>query len=237
MTKAETSLTRFSKAALDLLYPRYCVLCRTRPEEPFCAACRTLALPMVQGTCVRCGLGPAGECRACLWMGRLDWLRSAVDYDGVAGKAVQKLKYARHSILAKPMAGQMRPVLEQVPDSDRVVPVPIHWTRRAMRGFNQSDLLAEGLAAGTVRHDLLRRVRATRPQVMLTSKQRLRNLEGAFKARPCRGGRVLLIDDVVTSGGTLEACAGALKAAGASWVGALTYARELTDRERRALEQ
>lgn len=106
---------------------------------------------------------------------------------------------------------------------DAVVPVPIHWSRKFYRGFNQSELMVRGMQ--DVRTDLIWRVRATRPQVGLSIEERMRNLRGAFRASfEAAGMTVLLVDDVATSGGTAIECARALREAGAREVGALTYA-------------
>ena len=107
---------------------------------------------------------------------------------------------------------------------DVAVPVPIHWTRWCQRGFNQSELLCTYFDRSRVRLDLLRRKRRTRPQVGLSEQDRMTNLDGAFEATGCRGMHVLLIDDVVTTGGTALECARALRRAGATSVSLLAYA-------------
>jgi predicted amidophosphoribosyltransferase len=112
-------------------------------------------------------------------------------------------------------------------DPDAVVPVPIHWSRRAERGFNQAEEIAVRLGLKPYMPALLRRSRATPPQTRARGPKRRSQLQDAFEAEPCRGRRILLVDDVITSGGTVEACAKALKLAEASWVGAVSFAREL----------
>jgi ComF family protein len=111
---------------------------------------------------------------------------------------------------------------------DGVLPVPLHPARLRERGFNQSALLAQGLAerlARPLHTDLLWRGRATAPQVGLSPEERLNNVTGAFRAAPgVRGGRWLLVDDVCTTGATLEACAAALRDQGARAVWAITLA-------------
>lgn len=113
---------------------------------------------------------------------------------------------------------------------DAIVPVPLHWKRRWRRGFNQSELLAKELSRRRRMPVVkaLRRVRPTANQAGLTSAARRRNIAGAFQAKPganLRGKRVLLIDDVFTTGATASACAAALKRAGAASVSLLTLAR------------
>jgi predicted amidophosphoribosyltransferase len=124
------------------------------------------------------------------------------------------------------MAERMREITKDL-SYDYVVPVPIHWSRRSQRGFNQSELLAERAHIGPVRHGLVERTRATWPQARSTGEQRRVALEGAFSSKPCPEARILLVDDVITSGGTVEACAQELKARGAAWVGAIAFAIEL----------
>jgi ComF family protein len=109
---------------------------------------------------------------------------------------------------------------------DAIVPVPIHWSREAARGFNQAQVLCEAMPLGVVRRDVLRRVKATRSQVGLSHEERTKNLEGAFEAKAERLGYVLLVDDVLTSGGTAVQCAAALKNTGVIEVGILCFAAE-----------
>ncbi len=142
---------------------------------------------------------------------------------------MRELKYRRAIPLAARMAVFIHPLLDHLPPFDAVVPVPIHWSREASRGFNQSLLIANHLGLRTVRPELLTRVKRTRPQAQLSAKQRAKNLSDAFRAGYVSNMRLLLVDDVVTSGATLEACAQELKRARASWVGALTFARELPE--------
>jgi len=117
---------------------------------------------------------------------------------------------------------------------DFLIPVPLHWTRRRWREFNQSALLARSLATrmgAEVREGILRRVRRTRPQSRTRGMgAKRRNVRGAFRVAPGKepaGSRVLLLDDVFTSGSTLNECAGVLKGAGAERVHVLTVARAL----------
>ena len=182
-----------------------------------------------EGSCLKCAAGDVGNCPHCTWMSSLDWLRSAVDYQGAGGLAVRHLKFNRNMELLEPIGSLLRDAPLPHPVPDFIIPVPIHWSRRAQRGFNQSELLADYLDVAPIRVDMLFRRRATPPQARAKGARRRQSLKDAFSCEPLNHERVLLIDDVVTSGGTLEACASTLKAAGASWVGALTFARELSN--------
>lgn len=196
---------------LSALYPTKCALCATIDADPVCEACREAMLRLPAE--VTAEDGPVSR-RA-----------SVMRYEGRAAQAVQRLKYERVTSHAAWMAAQIGQLAELtgLDTVDAVVPVPIHWSRRNWRGFNQADLLAENLPA--VRRDLLKRIRATRPQVGLTTDDRLTNLTGAFEASPeCRGCSILLVDDVTTSGGTAKECAKTLLAQGALEVFLITFA-------------
>jgi ComF family protein len=157
--------------------------------------------------------------------------RSIGEYEGALREIVHALKYGGRRSLARPLAAMMRArgaeLLEQ---ADCVVPVPLHWRREHARGFNQARALARHLGRPVV--DALIRKRHTRPQVELAADRRRANVAGAFGlrrrwlSRPrLRGLTVVLIDDVSTTGATLDACAAVLRDAGASAVFALTAAR------------
>lgn len=154
-------------------------------------------------------------------------------YEGTLREILHALKYdGRRSIaphLSRVMARVAAPLLA---DADLAVPVPLHRLRLHQRGFNQAADLARGLGVPAV--NVLRRVRRTRPQVELPAAERHSNVADAFAiARFCRAGGVrgkvvVLVDDVATTGATLEACATVLQAAGAGEVRALTAARVAT---------
>jgi ComF family protein len=160
--------------------------------------------------------------------GLLAWQATVFDYRGRASQAVRRLKYDRRTSLAQKMSQCLYDRYNEIGEAvDAVVPVPIHWSRRCQRGFNQSDLLCESFPREMVRPDLLRRVRATRPQVGLSHQERLENLTGAFRASAAAAGlTILLVDDVLTSGQTARECATALKDAGAAEVAILAFAGE-----------
>lgn len=153
-------------------------------------------------------------------------------YEGAARDAVHALKFDGVSAVAAAMAGEMaRVFLAWAPPVSEVVPVPLAPSRRRRRGYNQSQLLARELARVTglpVRPKALRRRRATPPQARLADEDaRRNNVEGAFAPqRVSPGAAVLLIDDVMTTGATLDACARALREGGSGPVFALTFARE-----------
>ena len=163
----------------------------------------------------------------------LDRARAIGAYDGVLRAIVHALKYEGRRSLARPLAMMMRDRgAEILAGAACVVPVPLHPSRRRARGFNQSVDLARRLGL-PVRH-ALRRVRATAVQTTLPAAQRHRNVRGAFAAtrvaRTLRGATVVLVDDVCTTGATLDACARTLKEAGVVEVRALTAARVVSRR-------
>lgn len=148
-------------------------------------------------------------------------------YGERVAQAVRRLKYNRSTSLGDPLAGLIAEGQARLglAGYDLVIPIPIHWSRRSTRGFNQSDLLVSRLERVDFR--ALARIRRTKAQAGLTHEQRLTNLEGAFRASPRVAGRtVLLVDDVLTSGQTARECAKALRGAGATDVAMLALAGE-----------
>jgi ComF family protein len=137
-------------------------------------------------------------------------------------------KYGRIKTLAKPLAELLAAAVPREEGFDAVVPVPLHWRKRWQRGFNQSELLARGVARkwGLPVIHALRRSRYTPAQAGLSTTARRKNVAAAFIGRPeASGKRLLLIDDVLTTGSTAAACATALRRAGAARVVLLTVAR------------
>jgi ComF family protein len=187
------------------------------------------------------------ECTRCLASpGAVDRARAIGSYDGRLRDIIHALKYGRRRSAAPALGRLMRHHGRDVlTGADIVVPVPLHWARLHGRGFNQAELLAEQLGLPVGR--LLRRVRRTRPQIELPALERHANVEGAFdlRSRDSRRGprwlrrrastslaglTVVLVDDVSTTGATLDACARKLKQAGAREVRVLTAARVATRR-------
>src|SRR5262245_24423256 len=160
--------------------------------------------------------------------------RAAVRYDDIARKLVHALKYGDRLDLAPAMGHWMaRAGRELVAEADALIPVPLHWRRLWARRFNQSALLAKAISQGTgigIAEGVLKRVKATTQQVGLSQAERAENVQGAFRVPAERkagvaGRRFVLIDDVLTSGATSDACARTLLRAGAGQVDVVVFAR------------
>jgi competence protein ComFC len=221
----------YLRVLADLFYPERCVGCDRRASDVLCRACFD-ALPGVGSTfCGRCGLPTAFATFVCEECKNVDFAfesaRAPLKYEGVGKKIVHALKYRGYKRVGEKLA---TPLMLQVLDEtsyDAVVPVPLHRSRLRKRGFNQAELLARGVAEkmkATV-SDTLEVVRSTRDQVELSAAQRRANVAGAYRAtRPLRG-KILLVDDVFTTGATMSACARTLIRAGAQEVHALSLCR------------
>ena len=236
---APAVLSTLGRAALDLLFPPRCALCG-RHGAALCHDCAG-ALPHADPPrCPRCwSPQPAGwGCRRCDESASgglaLEGLRSPYVFQEGARELVHALKYSYHSALASPMGELMARYLQGTPlPADMLVPVPLHSRRQRARGYNQSLLLAREVSQRLdlpLAAEALFRRRDTPPQARaMEADARRRNVADAFDCRPgaVAGRRVLLVDDVTTTGATLDACARVLLAeGGASSVWALTFARE-----------
>ena len=218
-------------ALADLFYPERCVGCERRSSDVLCLACFE-ALPRVGSpVCGRCGLPTAFATFVCEACKNVDFgfesARAPLRYEGVGKEVVHALKYRGYR---KVVGGLATPLMIQVLGEghfDFVVPVPLHRARQRKRGFNQAELLARGVAEGINASvsDTLKVVRSTRDQVELSAAQRRANVAGAYSARKPLFGRVLLVDDVFTTGATMSACAGTLLRTGAREVHALSLCR------------
>jgi ComF family protein len=196
-----------------------------------CASCRAKIRRLEEPLCPRCGA--ERESRRCPCRSRLrnlNRLRAAAAYEGSLERAIHRFKYEGWRALAKPLARLLedRLAVDGVP-AGILVPVPLHRSRRSIRGYNQSELIARELGRSLhlpVQH-ALERTRDTPPQVGLDRIRRRENVEDAFRwtHAELKSEPVLLIDDVATTGATLEACATALKAAGAGSVTGIVLAR------------
>lgn len=220
---------------LDLLFPRRCVGCGAEGSL-LCGSCLETSPRIEPPFCPRCG-EPAkvetlcARCRQGLWA--LDGLRSLFPFQGVIRRAIHALKYENIRALAAPLSQLLEEYLRAHPMSAEIlIPVPLHLKQLHRRGYNQAALLAQrlsGLAQLTLEENYLVRWRDTPPQARIPGAEERRvNISGAFRCRDRRheGAHILLLDDVCTTGSTLEACADALKEAGAASVWGLTLARE-----------
>lgn len=228
-------LTRLGTAALDLLFPSRCLGCG-KEGSLICPTCRDKLPAITPPVCHRCGTPqPSNElCSACLnHRHDIDGIRSPFRFEGVIRRAVHQLKYNNLRHMAGSLAGLLGDYLSANPIPGEVlVPVPLHPRRLRERGYNQSHLLAKKLcrlAGLPVMADCISRKRQASPQTKTASaNQRRNNVAGAFICRgSLKGKKIILIDDVATSGATLDACAAALKSAGAASVWGLTIAREV----------
>ncbi|EXL06583.1 ComF family protein [Aquamicrobium defluvii] len=228
-----------------ILFPPVCAGCRRHVSRPgvLCGECWPRLTFLEQPWCPVMGTPFSHDMGEGFLSGEaigdpppFERARAAVLYDGVACDMVRGLKYHDRTDLAPWMAGWMlRAGSELLCEADMIVPVPLHWRRFFRRKFNQSAELARAVArASGVRFEpsVVRRVRQTRQQVGLVRREREDNLRGAFRVEPegalaIAGRRVLLVDDVYTTGATVRAVTLALKKGGAGAVDVLTFARVL----------
>ena len=222
--------------ALNLLFPQRCIGCG-KEGDFLCYSCRSSLPRVMPPLCPKCGRPQLSGilCSSCVsWRAEIDGIRSPFRFDGVMRQAIHQLKYRNIRALAAPLAQLLSDYLITNPVPGEVlVPVPLHRKRLRERGYNQSSLLARELAKLTslpIVDDYLIRQRYALPQAKTsTVDERQSNVVNAFTCRDKRlqNKPVLLIDDVSTSGATLNACATALKAAGAASVWGLVLAREI----------
>ncbi len=241
-------LRRVATLLLDTLYPPVCLICDAPVTAPdaLCPACfrrlRPITAPMcpVMGIPFEVSLGPgARSAEAIADPPPFDRARSAVIYNDVARAVVGRLKYGDRPELARFCARLMVQAGHELLSGEAVlVPVPMHRARQFARRYNQSTELARALGRLTglpVDPAVVGRTRHTRPQVGLSGDARRRNLAGAFQVSPdrysrLRGRRVILVDDVITTGSTVRAVTRALLKGGAKSVDVLSFARVVIGR-------
>jgi ComF family protein len=230
------------RAALDVVFPPTCLSCRAAVAETnaLCGRCWGAMRFIERPFCDRLGLPFEHE------MGEGVLSAQAVDNppvfqraravvlfeDGPARRLVHRLKYSDRMELARPLGAWMaRAGSDILAEADVLAPIPLHYTRLWRRQFNQAATLARAvgaLAGKPVELGLVERVRPTRSQVGLSRAERAQNLQGAFRCpetAPLKGRRVVLVDDVLTSGATANAAARALLRGGARAVDVLVFAR------------
>ncbi len=237
------ALRQVGRIALDVALPPLCPSCR----EPLgdgvglCASCWSKLSLIEPPYCARLGIpftydpGPGLlSMEAIASPPAYDRARAAVRYDDIARALIHRFKYGDRLDLA-PMMGRWmaRAGRELLADADALLPVPLHWRRLWARRFNQAAALAGAISqiSGVpVLHGGIKRVRATPQQVGLSRPERANNVQGAFRVAAeqkayIAGRRLVLIDDVLTSGATVDTCARALLRAGAAHVDVLVFAR------------
>ncbi|MEW6233213.1 MAG: ComF family protein [Chloroflexota bacterium] len=223
---------------LDWLFPPRCVACGQRGEW-FCSSCRGAVLPVRAPWCHICGQALTVSnargtvCQFCASSPlRINGIRAVGPFVDPLRKAIHAFKYRNLRALASPLGALLADHLDRHPlPVDLIVPVPLHPRRLRARGYNQAGLLAQCLAEKSklaLAEKALVRARPTRSQIGLDAVERRANVLGAFACADGQvaGRRVLLVDDVCTTGATLESCAGELYHAGAAAVWGLTLARE-----------
>lgn len=237
---------------LDLVFPPRCAGCGTWNQSIFCQTCERKLKRVAAPICFCCGAPfdqsaqvlPDSLCADCRdnryhHAPVLDQRRAPFEYSGPMRKAIHALKYQNKTALAAPLAAWLAEYSNNsnsgllLAEIEIIVPIPLHPVRQWRRGYNQSTLLAQELSRLTQIPvaPILKRVRHTVPQVELHADERTQNIKGAFAMdesiwpQYSSARNILLIDDVATTGATLEECARVLKKRGAATVCALTLAR------------
>jgi ComF family protein len=229
-------------AVLDLVFPPRCMSCREMvdPGGSLCRLCADTLLELPPGSCPRCAEPPAaatvGDGRLCSScresLPPYERLAAPYVFGAALADAIHRFKYEDRPHLARPLAALvLQPLTVDLAWADVVVPVPLHRKRLLERKYDQAWLLARELARSarkTTAPRLLRRTRHTPPQVGHDRAARRNNVSGAFEGSPrLRGLHVLLVDDVITTGSTMEAAALAALSAGASAVRGVALARAM----------
>ena len=239
-------IREYLHALLDLFYPRSCLHCKRNlnnsRELYICEDCNRQIPYVNEFHCIRCGaaIGPYSTSMAkegcpvckgkCL---HFDTMTAAAHYDGVMKTLIHQFKYARQKFLFRILNDVVitqKNLKEIVPDIDVIVPVPLYWLKKMYRGFNQSELLSLGIQryfSKPISANNLCRIKNTESQTHLSKSQRQANIHNAFFVkypRSFQGKKVLLVDDVLTTGVTASECSKKLKESGARCVHLLVLA-------------
>lgn len=235
----QSSLHALLDPVLDLIYPPRCAACGQGSESPLCGRCLDAISPVPPPLCSCCGQSTAGRdlCSHCAYrIPAFTAARALGAYAGVLEQAIHRLKYRDRPQLAEPLGIALAEFARthasalSLAEVDFIAPAPMSPARRRVRGYNQAERLARvvarelGIPLDTT---CLRRVKSARPQVGLTQEARQQNLTGVFSVsnnETVAGKTILIVDDVSTTGATLDECARVLKAAEAKAVYALTLA-------------
>jgi ComF family protein len=241
------SLQKSCDAGLSFFYPEICQFCKSQratcADGYICVECRDQVRFIQPPFCNRCGLPYDGDittefqCSNCHDIElHFSFARSAVVANPFLLEIVHRYKYSRalwfEPFLAKLLVEKAQPILEKE-QWDWIVPIPLHSLKKREREFNQAERLARQLSRATnipIKTNLLRRKQFTRTQTQLTREQRMKNVQSAFEFLPdekLHGERIVLLDDVLTTGATTSACAKILRKAGAGEICVWTVARGL----------
>lgn len=230
-------LSSICRGLLDIIYPPRCLVCGAIQPHYLCPACEAKINAFGPITCKRCGapmdLEVCWECAGKRF--RFDSATCYGYYTGVLREAIHQFKYSGNRQLAEELGMLLAAAWSERNDKaeiDCIVPVPMHRSRERERGFNQSALLAQVVAdrlSLPITTQALKRTKAARPQVDLTLEERADNVKGTFGigSDTLDGRNLMLIDDVFTTGSTLDEAAGVLKSGGAASVHVLVLARSV----------
>ncbi len=229
-------LKQLQREVIDLFFPRSCVGCG-KVGDFICLKCAKKLSRLLPPVCQRCGKPESSGmyCRGC-WgtHNHLDMIRSVFVFEGIIRRAVLEFKYRNLRSIAACLSQYMADYfVEHEMAADFLMPVPMHEKRLKRRGYNQSELLAgqiSEMVSVPLRADLVKRVKDNKPQVRTScADERWSNMRDAFTCTSSEvsGKDIIIIDDVCTSGATLEACAAAIKSMGANKISGFTLAREI----------
>ena len=227
---------------IDLIFPPRCVICKSKSRKIICEDCLGKIVYLKPPICGVCGKPwdkyfEGSLCEDCAKGGApFSLARSVALYDGMLKEAIHKFKFDGKRKIAPYLSKLLVAYLQYgdipIKDINVVIPIPLSKKREKQRGYNQSKLLTEGIA----RHysiplddASLKKIRDVTPQFELSRKERLQNIRGAFRSSQLAGKKILLIDDIYTTGATAREAASALKTAGAKNVYVLTLARAVEE--------